>query len=67
LKPDDPDECQASPKSDSGKLGTSVRIVGYSYGGQTHNGAANTLFVLRVIRLQHLNCNREDLSKRWPT
>ena len=24
-------------------------MVGNPYGGQTHNGAANTLFVLRVI------------------
>jgi hypothetical protein len=25
-------------------------MVDNPYGGQTHNGAANTLFVLRVIR-----------------
>jgi hypothetical protein len=29
LEPADLDECQASPRSDSGKLGTSVRIVGH--------------------------------------
>jgi hypothetical protein len=57
----------ASQKSASGKLRSLVQIVGNPYGGQTHNGAANTLFVLRVIRPQHLNCNREDLGKRWPT
>jgi len=48
LKPADPDECQASPKSDSGKLGTSVRIVGDGYKPWWRSVWAG--FELRVIR-----------------
>jgi hypothetical protein len=46
------------------------RVAGWMV-GELDKGESGSfpgaLYELRVICPRHLNCNREDLGKRWPT